>query len=485
MSDSTNKKSFLDHASVLRVILVLLLAAFALPLYSQNTEVQSVEQRLQRLEQRLTDLEARLATVKAPSADSTSTDRFDVLDQKLRILERNRELEQEELVAKKKEAPVVGAGEDGFFLRSADKSFQLKLGGHLQADSRSFYDDSIQAGVDSFVLRRVRPIVSGTIFKFVDFNLVPDFAEGKVVLQDAYLDLRYYPKAILRAGKFKPPVGLERLQADVDTLFVERALPTNLVPQRDQGVQFWGEIANVNYAVGVFNGAADGAMIDNDTNDGKDLAGRIFATPFSKRPGHLLQGLGFGASVTTGRQEGAVLPTFKSSGQATFFTYANNVAAAGRHLRYSPQAYFYYGPFGVLGEYVQSNQQVAKGTAAGEIANHAWQVSTSYFLTGEKNGFKHGPPRRNFEGTRGGIGGWELVARYADLAIDRDAFASGFADITKSATSAQTWSVGVNWYLNKYTKLLFDYDQTHFNRGAIVGNRPTEKALMNRLQLSF
>ena len=32
MSDSTNNKSFLDHASVLRVILVLLLAAFALPL---------------------------------------------------------------------------------------------------------------------------------------------------------------------------------------------------------------------------------------------------------------------------------------------------------------------------------------------------------------------------------------------------------------------------------------------------------------------
>ena len=76
------------------------------------------------------------------------------------------------------------------------------------------------------------------------------------------------------------------------------------------------------------------------------------------------------------------------------------------------------------------------------------------------------------------------TTRIAAVAIALS-IACGFADISKSATSAQTWSVGVNWYLNKYTKLLFDYDQTHFNRGAAVGNRPTEKALMNRLQVSF
>jgi phosphate-selective porin OprO/OprP len=380
----------------------------------------------------------------------------------------------------------VGAGDDGFFLRSADKSFILKVGGYAQADSRSFFEDTTHVGVDSFVLRRVRPIFQGTVFNHVDFRIMPDFGDGKVVLQDAYLDLRYNPMAILRAGKFKGPVGLERLQSATDNFFVERALPTNLVPNRDQGVEIWGDIANISYAVGLFNGAADGASIDGDTNDGKDFAGRVFATPFAKHTGHPLQGLGFGISATTGRQEGAVLPSFKTSGQATFFSYATNVVAAGRRLRYSPQAYFYYGPFGILGEYVQSNQEVAKGSTQGEIANHAWQVSTSYFLTGEKNGFKHGSPRHNFEGLNGGgIGGWELVARYADLAVDGDAFARGFADIAKSATSAQTWSVGVNWYLNKYTKLLFDYDQTHFNRGAAVGNRPTEKALMNRLQVSF
>jgi phosphate-selective porin OprO and OprP len=58
-----------------------------------------------------------------------SDDRIDSIDQKLRVLERNRELEQENLVAKAKEAPVVSVGEDGFSIRSANKDFQLKIWG--------------------------------------------------------------------------------------------------------------------------------------------------------------------------------------------------------------------------------------------------------------------------------------------------------------------------------------------------------------------
>src|SRR2546426_224019 len=53
------------------------------------------------------------------------------LDQKVRILARRWELEQENVAAKAKEAPVVGAGQDGFFLRSADGNFQLRVRGYL------------------------------------------------------------------------------------------------------------------------------------------------------------------------------------------------------------------------------------------------------------------------------------------------------------------------------------------------------------------
>ncbi|MFB3812512.1 MAG: porin [Terriglobales bacterium] len=451
----------------------------------QNSDV---EKRLGLLERKLEQLEQRVnAAVPASVEAAVSDDRLEALDQKLRILERNRELEQEGLAAKAKQTPVVAAGKDGFSLQSADKSFQLKVGGYVHADGRFFPDDNAHVGTDNFVLRRVRPVLQGTVFQSVDFRIMPDFGEGKSVLQDAYIDFRYFPLTVLRAGKFKGPVGLERLQSATDILFAERALPTNLVPNRDLGLQVWGDIAGrVNYAVGVFNGAPDGGSVDGDTNDGKDFAARLFLTPFAKsQVDHPLRGLGFGAAVTTGRQEGSVLPSFKSSGQSTFFSYSSGVLAAGRRLRYSPQAYFYYGPLGLLGEYVQSNQQVAKGTSQAEIANHAWQVSASYFLTGEKNGYKHSSPRHNFEGRSGGAGAWELAARFSDLAVDQRAFTGRFADPAKSASSANAWAIGLNWYLNKYAKLVFDYEQTHFQGGALNGDRPTEKAFFNRLQIAF
>jgi len=374
--------------------LLVLVVTFARPLYAQAQ--QSLEDRIASLERRLTQLEDRLANVSVPS-DQTASDRVDAIDQKLRILERNRELEQENSRA----TAVAGAGEDGFFLRSADKSFQLKIGGYVHADSRWFYDNSSHLGVDSFVLRRVRPVLQGTVFNHLDFRLMPDFAEGKFALQDAYIDVRYFQAAVLRVGKFKGPLGLERLQSANDLLFVERALPTNLVPNRDQGVEIWGDIANINYAAGVFNGATDGGSIDTDVNNGKDVAARLFAAPFGKSPGNPLEGFGLGMAVSSGRQEGAVLPAFKTSGQAAFFSYNTNVLAQGRRLRYSPQAYFYYGPLGLIGEYVQSNQQLAKAATRREISNHAWQIAGSYFLTGEKNGYRHGSPRHKFEGTNG------------------------------------------------------------------------------------
>ena len=84
------------------------------------------------------------------------------------------------------------------------------------------------------------------------------------MLYEAYFELKYFPRANLRVGKFKPPVGLERLQSDDDTSFVERGFPTLLVPSRDIGYQVSGDIVNrrISYTVGVFNGVPDNGLSD-------------------------------------------------------------------------------------------------------------------------------------------------------------------------------------------------------------------------------
>jgi len=132
---------------------------------------------------------------------------------------------------------AVTADTSGFTIKSNDGNFLLKIGADLQIDNRSFFGVGSQTLSDTILLRRVRPTFSGTVYKYIDYYFRPDFGQGTTVIYDAYAELKYFSRAKLRIGKFKPPVGMERLQSDDDTTFVERGLPTLLVPSRDIGFQ--------------------------------------------------------------------------------------------------------------------------------------------------------------------------------------------------------------------------------------------------------
>lgn len=439
--------------------------------------------------------------VAAATAEETLSvdERWQALDQKIRILERKLELDQEQAAAKAKESVSVSAGEKGFIIKSANGDHQLRLGGYVQFDGRFYLDDENHSASDTFTLRRVRPVIEGTVAKHFDFRIMPDYGGGKTVLQDAYLNARYWPAAKIQVGKFKAPFGLERLQSGTATLFVERALPTSLVPNRDLGLQLHGEFGEgtVAYALGVFNGVPDGGSGDEDSNDGKDAIGRLFIQPFLKTDVDWLKGFGIGIAASRGNAQGSLsspdLPSFKTSGQKTFFSYLTNnpataagtVIADGRRTRLSPQAYYFAGPFGLIGEYVRSEQEVKKGAITEELAHTAWQVSGSWVVTGEEASFKGVKPKRPFDPTNGKWGALEVAGRYHELNVDDDAFPL-FADAAKSAEKATAWGVGLNWYLNNNLKLVLNYEDTDFDGGAANGgDRPNEKLILSRFQVAF
>ncbi len=416
------------------------------------------------------------------------------LDQKVRVLERKWEIEQETAAAKVKETPFITAGKDGFSIRSAGGGYQLKLNGYVQTDGRFFFNDDLQRPSDTFLIRRARPNIEGIVAKYISFRILTDFGEGKTSLQDAYVDFTYIPNAKLRAGKFKSPVGLERLQSVTDSRFVELALPTNLVPNRDIGFLLHGDPwgGALSYALGVVNGVADLASGDGDNNDDKDGVARLFVHPFRGTGISALKGLGLGVGASYGNRQGSTadqnLPSYKSAGQQTFFKYRNgtdNVYADGSSMRVSPQGYFYYGSLGIFGEYVRSTQEVRKlPSTERKLTNTAWQAAAYYVLTGEDESYKGIVPKRPFEPGKSGWGALEIAARYSALRVDDDAFPT-FADLTKSANKAAAWAGGLNWYLNPNVKVALTYEETKFTRGAAIGDREKEKVLLSRVQLSY
>jgi phosphate-selective porin OprO/OprP len=302
----------------------------------------------------------------------------------------------------------------------------------------------------------------------------------------------------------------------VNISFNERSLATDLVPNRDVGLQLWGDITGgvLSYAAGIFNGVGDEQNSSNAAYENEvEFAGRLFTQPFKSSDITALQGLGFGVAGTSQNgtsntkdlpnTTGGTLPGYTTDGQQQFFAYnpaGRTVTASGEHWRLSPQGYYYYGPLSLLGEYAISDQGVSSTTTAAPVTtaradlhNTAWEISGGWVLTGENASFNGITPLHPFDPHNGQWGAFQVVARFAELNIDDAAFPL-FANPATSASAAQAWSAGLNWYLNKNIRLNASFSHTTFTGGGVIGAVPAapatvthqpENVFFTRIQLAF
>ena len=449
------------------------------------------------------------------------------LDQKVRILERQHELDVEAAKAaeatkaaadeknaaevKPKEVPQIVVGSGGLVVTGVGTNFAFGLHGLLQVDTHTFFNDGGIEGNDSIILRRARPIFSGTLYHDFDFLFTPDFGGSGVQIFDAYLNYRYSPWLQLRGGKFKPPVGMEQMQSDSVTMFSERGFVTQLMPGRDLGFQLWGDIAGgvLSYSAGVFNGVGDARNTGTvDFEDHREVVGRIVIQPFRATEVKALKGLSFGLGGTWGNVSsnaaglpsttGGTLPGYYTAdGMQQFFAYTNSTVANGNHWRLSPQAIYYFGPLSVLGEYAISEQRVTRTVApvaSATLRNRAWQVAAGWVLTGEDATYNGITPKRPFDLSAGHWGAFQLVGRYGELDIDNNAFPL-YSNPAVSASAAHEWAVGLNWFLNRNLRFNTSYSRTTFEGGSAStstatsppGNvtRQPEELVTTRVQLAF
>ena len=445
------------------------------------------------------------------------------LDQKVKILDRKGELAEEAAVEKKKIAPVVKASQDGFGLESADGKNKIKFKALAHIDYRAFADDGNDpnntSGLD---FRRIRPQIEGTVGGIYDFKFSPEFGENKTGtgtantgafkgnsgIVDAYIDARFKPWFQVQAGKFKPNVGLERLQSGSAIKLIERSFVSNsILPNRDLGVSVHGKFFDdkLEYAVGVFNGVADGGdnVTTQDSNSNKEVAVRLFATPF-KGQDSFLEGLGFGIAATQSHGQGGNGPTnpnsttglpdaIKTPGQqAKLITYHTSAKSDGDKVRFTPQAYYYNGPFGLLTEYAQSEFDIIQGSnTLKDVQVDAWHVTASWLLTGENASFGSIKPKNAYNPDGAGWGAWEVVGRYQEINVDDRLFDTNYLSSAQQSKKAQAWALGVNWYLNNNIKIAANYEDTSFEGGGTAGatggtgDRQNERSLFTRLQIAY
>jgi phosphate-selective porin OprO and OprP len=178
----------------------------------------------------------------------------------------------------------------------------LRLSGYINARYRD--DPTIHDGFD---LRRARLVLRGDLGKGFDFKLQAELAGSAAKLLDAALGWRHADALKVTAGQFKIPFSQENLISSNKLETVNRSQVVEALVARgrdvignqvgrDIGVMASGTApfgkpgAGVDYALGVFNGSG---INTTDTNDRKDLVGRVVVRP--------VEGLSIGGSGYSGR----------------------------------------------------------------------------------------------------------------------------------------------------------------------------------------
>lgn len=384
---------------------------------------------------------------------------------------------------------------------SSSDGYEMRLKTLVQADGNFYFEDARAPKTNTLKLRRVRLIVEAKLPAKASLRLQPDFSQGKVTMLDSYVDIMPVAWLGLRAGKFKTPVGLERLFSAPTLMFPDTSLTSTLTPNRDVGLQLQGTVGAklLTYALGVFNGVVDGGNGDLDTDDEKDFVARVFSEPLAATDNHYLRGLGLGVGASVGHQYGSYyqktefaptqsLAALRAAGGTPYFSflagasYAGTVVADGANRRLAPQGYYFAGPVGIVAEYVQTRHHVKRAGQSDDIRFDAWSATGGVVLTGDRMTPGGVAPEHP---VGEGIGAWQVAGRVGELIVDHDAFPT-YANPARSARAARAAGVALNWYPTATLRASVAYEKTRFEPAADgVPALPAERFLMARVQLGF
>ena len=421
-------------------------------------------------------------------------------------------VDQTPATAAKKDAPLA-AGWNGehFYIKSPDGQFSISPYGYVNSDYRAYKGDGAPA--DTFALRNARFGFQGSYGSHFDFALLSDAAAttGSVV-RDVYLNVRVRPEFQLQAGQFKVPFAQETGIGDTNLDFVERGFQSLVYPSaassyRSPGITLHGDISGgvLQYWVGAFNGK--GYAATNTTNE-PEIIGRLRFYPFRKSKSDGWRQLAFGGSIDRGRSR--VLSgdlSFNGTLPDGAYSFFPQFPINGPIERYNGEFTYIRSSFAVRGEYDQANQfrsNIGSFQAGGlgylslpGITAKAWNLSTTYLLTGEKRP-ENGTPRvahpffgPDTPGGKGrGVGAWELALRYTGIQADEPGesflnyYTPGFVPTFDEHTDEFTF--GVNWYPNYWVKYMLNVGIDQLKQPSVIGSVPQDYfVVLQRLQFRF
>jgi phosphate-selective porin OprO/OprP len=357
--------------------------------------------------------------------------------------------------------------------------------GELQTDdvmvSQSPGNRQVLGPLEDFSdFRRARLGAIGSLFQNTIYRLEFDFAQqGRPTFLDVYGQLT--DLAILgnvRIGHFFEPFTLARLTSNRYQTFMERPLLDAFAPSRNLGVMAFDTYAEKRgtWQIGMFATDTNDDGEEQTNRGGTAITGRTTFLPywdepsdgryymhvggdFSFRvPSQQTERFGYWPGFRPGSFDTIVWPRWADTGLIA----TNNVTLLDLEWAWVM------GPWHVQAEYAANFVNQIGGP---NLAFTAWYVETGWFLTGESRPYQQEMAIFNrvtpfepffFTRTKDGISrgrcAWQIAFRIDDLNLNNRNIQGGrLVDLT----------FGLNWHLNPYTRLSFNYVHAMLTRGEV------------------
>lgn len=282
-------------------------------------------------------------------------------------------------------------------------------------------------------------------------------------LFDLALGIPIAPVGLLTVGKMKEPFSQHRLMSLAWQQFMERSVGLDaLLPARNVGVTLSNTAldSRATWSAGYFNSWLETNVSFGESS--QQIIGRVTGLPIAGPEGASLVHFGLSGRYSDTRL-GFV--QFRASPEAFFapsFVDTDTVPADGA-VWLGLEGAWRKGPFWIQGEYVGT---WVNAPAGADPRFHAAFVSAGWIVTGETRGYDRGrgvfrrlAPRR--KATAGGLGLWEIVARYSRVDLTDQSVQGGELDRV---------SVGVNWYPTADSRVAVTYGRATLDRFGLVGH---------------
>ncbi len=407
-------------------------------------------------------------------------------------------------------APTRSFREHGFRWRTGDEEFELQFHNETQLDFRAYEQpNSSPVNQTGFYINRMRLYFNGRLTKPIEYSVSVNKGISDLDLLDAYLNFNYDRRFQIRVGRYRVPYTYDWYALSNQFLPTpERSMfALNYGYNRNFAVMGHGELFDdrVDYAVAAANGPRNSYI---DENSHKDVLAYVNYRPFgTSERFKALKHLNLGGSMGYGIQDQPADPrdfrTFASASNGanhfkvgpSFLELFPGVYERGGRKLWELHAAYYYKGLTLMGAWDAGLNTYAAGEGGGGrsvvVPTTGYHAQFAYLLTGEEVERRYFiTPLRPFDLRKGkfGTGAVEIQARFDHFEVGDQVFNGGLADPNLWTNHVNAIDAGVNWYLNKYTKIYFDWQHTMY--GQPVPYRPggfqtTSDLFWMRFQIYF